>query len=197
MHQFYCRAQRWSEPRREVAAARGADEDGVKCLCTCRGWSGKGADVKTQEKYIICDKWKSTRRCGVGGGRRDGEWEKAKYENKEQKGQQNRWGSRDREGVSAHYWWWSLQKKELVKNKNVRETETKKRQEEVREDTQVTGRGRERGSGTTNQVDCLIASCIPLSSPILLIPSTTTPSPLSLTPGASPWQPDRVPNTWT
>jgi len=38
MHQFYCRAQRWSEPRREVAAVRGrgADEDGVKCLCMCR-----------------------------------------------------------------------------------------------------------------------------------------------------------------
>lgn len=51
MHQFYCRAQRWSEPRREAAAAaagavvgmgvgaagwreRGADEEGVKCSCT-------------------------------------------------------------------------------------------------------------------------------------------------------------------
>lgn len=63
--------------------------------------------------------------------------------------------------------------------------------EEVREDTSDRGRGR--GSGTTNQADCLITSCIPHLSPILL-PDPPAP-PWSLTTGGSPWQPDRVPNT--
>lgn len=63
----------------------------------------------------------------------------------------------------------------------------------------VKERGAGGGSGTTNQVDCLITSCIPHSSPIL--PNTPPPSPhqlphpRSLAPSASPWQPDRVPNT--
>lgn len=57
---------------------------------------------------------------------------------------------------------------EVRRNKEKRKSEEK--MQEAREDTSDRGRERGRGSGTTNQVDCLITSCIPHSSPILLIP---------------------------
>ena len=63
MRQFYCRAQRWSEPRREVAAARqrGVDEEGVKCLCMCRDEARKVWDKgeKTWESVTAVNKYQA------------------------------------------------------------------------------------------------------------------------------------------
>lgn len=74
MHQFYCRAQRWSEPRREAAAVggRGADEEGVKCLCTYKVESVSARKPKTNIQRIKVAR------------------QRMKARKKEQKGQQNR-----------------------------------------------------------------------------------------------------------
>lgn len=67
-----------------------------------------------------------------------------------------------------------------------RKRKWRKEKEPERGHTQVTDRGRQWKSTTTNQLDCLITSCILHLSPILILPSLPrTPHPYHPPPGPS------------
>lgn len=169
MHQFYCRAQRWREPRREVAQMRRrrADKRGVKRLGMCQDKARRNAGNKIQVKlefYSISNKRES---CG--------NWQMASREpvrggNEEQKRNKINWWGEN--------WMFFLTKfTQFSQAKRNWSHETKGEEGmEVRADARVTDRNKRRGSRTTNQLNCLITSCIPplasssLHSPILLLP---------------------------
>lgn len=169
MRQFYCRAQRRSEPSGETAGTVGGGEGLMKMELNAYAVTEIKRRVSGLDRSGIYAWQRSERRCGDGG-----------TKTKRQENHLN--GERGEET------------RDNCQRRRTEERGSERKRTLVRD----RGAGGGRGSGTTNQVDCLITSCIPHSSPILLNnpPSPRQqPHPRSLAPSASPWQPDRVPNT--
>lgn len=176
MRQFYCRVQRWSEPSGETAGTVGGE----------RGWwRWSWALMRLQRSSRECLGWtweEYTRGRGQTGG--------AAMEDEKQSDVKTRLKRERREGRRAS----GLELTQLPKK--MKWGEGKWKEEDTCEGAR---RGRRERDHKSSRLPHHILYPPLVSHPPRLptTPPRQPPHPRSLAPSASPWQPDRVPNTWT